>query len=57
MIEVYKVLNIVYDSRVTSGMFSVSGQSRIRGHSKTLNKYRSKIDIQKYFFTSRVVTI
>ena len=57
MIEVYKILNGVYDSRVTSGMLSVSGQSRTRGHTQKLNKYRSRIDIRKYFFTSRVVTI
>ena len=59
MIEVYKILNGVYDSRVTSGMLSVSGQSRRRGHTQKLNKCRSRIDIRKYFFTftSRVVTI
>ena len=57
MIEVYKILNGVYDSRVTSVMLSVSGQSRTRGHSQKLNKYWSRIDIRKFFFTSRVVTM
>ena len=47
MIEVYKILNGVYDGRVTSGIFSVSGQSRTRGHSQKLNRFRSRIDIRK----------
>ena len=38
-------------------MLSVSGKSRTRGRTQKLNEYRSRIDIRKYFFTSRVVTI
>ena len=37
IIEVYKILNGVYDGRVTSGMLSVSGHSRTCGHSQNLN--------------------
>ena len=42
MIEVYEILNGVYDGRVTSGMLSVSD------HSQKLTKYRSRPNISKY---------
>ena len=38
-------------------MFSVSGRSKKSGQSQKLNKSRSRVDIRKYFFSSRVVTI
>ena len=57
MIEVYKILHGVYDERVTNELFNVTDQTRTRGHSWKLAKDRSRLEIRKNFFTSRVVNV
>lgn len=56
MIEVFKILNNLYDSDVSFRM-TMSGDSRTRGNSFKLVKSRSKYDIRKYSFGSRVVNL
>ena len=57
MIEVYKILHGVYDERVTNELFNVTVQTRTRGHSWKLAKDRSRLEIRKNFFTSRVINV
>ena len=57
MIEVYKILHGVYDKRVTSELLNVMDHSRTRGHSLKLAKHRSRLELRKNFFTSRVVNM
>lgn len=57
MIEVYKILHGVYDERVTTELFKVMDQARKRGHSLKLVKHRSRLEIPKNFFTSRVINV
>ena len=57
MTEVYKILHEVYDKRVTSELLNVIGLSRTRGHSLKLAKHRSRLELRKNFFTSRVVNV
>ena len=57
MSEVYKILHGVYDERVTTELFNVSDQARMRGHPWKLAKDRSRLEIRKSFFTSRVVNV
>ena len=56
MIEVYKILHGVYDKRITSELLNVMDHSRMRGHSK-LAKHRSRLELRKNFFNSRVVNV
>ena len=57
MIEVYKILHGVYDKRVTSELLNVMDHSWMSGHSLKLAKHRSKLELRKIFFTSRVVNV
>lgn len=56
MIETYKILNKIYDGRVTSGLFKLC-KNTTRGHSLKLAKERSRLDIRKHYFTNRVVEV
>ena len=47
----------VYDERVTMELFNFTDQRRTRGHSMKLAKDRSRLEIRKNFFTSRVVNV
>ncbi|XP_071160820.1 uncharacterized protein [Mytilus edulis] len=57
MIETYKITTGVYDSKVTEGLFTRNTSSTTRGNSMKLVKYRSRLDIRKYYFTNRVVEV
>ena len=56
-IEVYKIFHGVYDKRVASELFNIKDQARTRGHFLRLTKHRCRLDIRKYFFTSKVVNV
>ncbi|CAC5375636.1 unnamed protein product [Mytilus coruscus] len=56
MIEVYKLLTGLYDTRVTNDLLEMHNTTKTtRGHSMKLMKQRSSLDLRKYFFTNRVV--
>ena len=57
MTEIYKILHGVYDKRITSELLTVIDHSRTRGHSLKLAKHRSRLELRKNFFTSRVVNV
>jgi hypothetical protein len=54
MIETYKILNGIYDSSVVP-ILNRNLDSRTRGNSLKLMHSRSKYDLRKYSFCSRVV--
>ena len=56
MIEVYKILNNVYDFNV-SQILERNLDDRTRGHSKKLTVHRSNLDIRKFSFCVRVVNV
>jgi hypothetical protein len=55
LIEAYKILGGIYDTRASRGLLELSDNTRTRGHSLKLAKHRSRLDIRKHFFTQRVV--
>ena len=57
MIETFKILNGIYDERVTSGLFKLRENSTTRGNSLKIAKERCTRDIRKFSFTNRVVDI
>ena len=52
LIETYKIINKVNDVQVG---FTLSNSSRTRGHPYKLVKQRSHLDLQKHFFTNRII--
>ena len=58
MIDTYKILQGLYDSKVSS-LFTLQEQqhTRTRGHSKKIYKHHSKLNTRKHFFTNRVVNL
>jgi hypothetical protein len=56
MIEVYKIVNNLYDVTVDS-ILSVNTGGRTRGNDFKLTKERCNLDIRKYFFSCRVVNV
>jgi hypothetical protein len=57
MIEVFKILNGIYDMHATIGMMELNTQANTRGHNKKLKKQSCRLNVRKYSFTSRVVDI
>ena len=57
MIETYKILNKIYDERVTSTLFSLNSSNITRGHSLKLVNNRCRTETRKNFFTNRVVYV
>ena len=57
MIETFKILSGIYDSRVTGGLFERVTSSYTRGHDLKIAKKRSSLDVRKNFFTNRVVDL
>ena len=60
MIETYKILNNIYDSRVTGGLLDlyvnhIDNPERIRGHTLKLFKRRARLNTRQKFFSHRVV--
>ena len=56
MIEVFKILNGYYEDSVVPYL-SRNFESRTRGNSLKLQHIRSKLDLRKYSFCSRVVGV
>ena len=57
MIEVFKILNGIYDTHATIGMMELNTQANTRGHNKKLKKQSCRLNVRKYSFTGRVVDI
>lgn len=57
MIETYKIMNNIYDERVTKGLFTRNTSERTRGHTLKINKNNCRLDIRKHYFTNRVVDV
>jgi len=53
--EVYKILQNVYDPEITKGMLYLSSNTRTRGHSLKLCAQPARLDVRKYSFAIRVV--
>ena len=53
MIEVYKILNDLYDSEYTSSLLQIN-LSNTRGHPFKLTKKHVKTNLSKNFFSNRV---
>jgi len=56
MIEVYKILNCIYDPNITPAVLR-DVNSRTRGNDLKLSKLRCKLDVRKYSFCCRVVDL
>ena len=56
MIETFKILNNIYDSRVTFFLLK-SNFSTIRGHNFKLFVQHANFNIRKWFFSIRIVDI
>ena len=54
MIEVFKVINGIYDHKVVTGFFELSDVERTRGDNKKSRKPSCKINKRKYYFSNRV---
>ena len=60
MVEVYKLLNGMYDKVVTGGLLDLYADhtdrpERMRGHSQKLFKRRARLNVRQKFFSFRVV--
>ncbi len=55
MIEVFKIISEIYDRSTSDKLFTRQEKSIIRGNEKKIYKVRSKLNLQKYSFCSRVV--
>ena len=57
MIEVYKILNNLYDSITTNSLLTLDINSTTRGHNFKLQKGSFNTTKYKYFFSNRVVNL
>ncbi|PJE77517.1 hypothetical protein CI610_03559 [invertebrate metagenome] len=57
MINVFKIVNNIYDSRITKNFFQMDKMSRTRGHDKKIFKKRCRLDGRKHFFSYRVIDL
>jgi hypothetical protein len=57
VIEVFKIINGIYDPLTTVDMFELNATSNTRGHSKKIRKKTSRLNVRKYTFTIRIVEI
>jgi len=57
MIETFKILNNIYDPKITTGLLPLTEETRTRHNTKKLKKNAHRKDIRKYSFTQRVVNI
>jgi len=53
LIETFKIINDYYNLK--SDLFFTYDEGQRRGHSKKLYKKRSRLDLRKYVFSSRVI--
>ena len=57
MIEVYKIINGIYDHKVVTGFYELSDVEQTRGHNKKLRKLSCKINKRKNYFSNRVIDV
>ncbi|PJE77527.1 hypothetical protein CI610_03548 [invertebrate metagenome] len=57
VINVFKIMNNIYDSRVTKNFFQMDNNNRTRGHSQKIFKKRCRRDARKHFFSYRIVDL
>ena len=57
MIEVFKIINGIYDPLTTVDMFELNTTSNTRGHSKKMKIKTSRLNVRKYTFVVRIVEI
>lgn len=55
LINTFKIVNNIYDNRVTQNIFQMEESSRTRGHTKKIFKKRCRLEIRKNFFSFRVI--
>ena len=55
MIEVFKIINEIYDHNVVTGFFELSDVERTRGDNKKLRKPSCNINKRKDYFSNRVI--
>ena len=55
MIETYKIVHGIYDSRTTSTLFTFKDDPRTRGHSLQISKVHTNTTRFLKFFTNRVI--
>jgi hypothetical protein len=56
-IEVFKIINGIYDPLTTVDMFELNTTSNTRGHSKNMKIKTSRLNVIKYTFVVRIVEI
>ena len=57
MIEVFKIINGIYDPLTTVDMFELSTTSNTKGHSKKMKIKTIRLNVQIYTFVVRIVEI
>ena len=57
MIEVYKIINGIYDHNVVTGFFELSDVEQTKGHNKKLRKLNCKINKRENFFSNWVIYV
>ena len=57
MIDVYKIINGIYDHEVVTGFFELSDVEQTSGHNKNLRKLSCKINKRKNYFSNRVIDV
>ena len=57
MIQVYKILNNLYDPLTTNSLLTLDKNSNTRGHNFKLKKGSFNTTKYKYFFTNRVINL
>ena len=57
MIEVFKIINGIYDRNVVTGFFELSDVEQTRGHNKKLRKLSYTINKRKNYFSNRVIDV
>jgi len=55
MIEVFKILQGIYDKDVTDGILHFAQNNRTRGHSLKLTAQSSRLELRRNSFSVRVV--
>jgi hypothetical protein len=57
MMEVFKIINDIYDPLTTVDMFELNTTSNTRGRSKKMKIKTSRLNVRKYTFVVRIVEI
>ena len=54
MIETFKIINGIYDKKVTERLFEMSRTDQTSGHSKKIEKGNCRQNLRKHSFKNRV---